>query len=163
MALLGPKIRPFRHYSEITDCPRGRGGLCVKCGPQHEGGLGSAGECWGASWWPPVHTAAARPRLPRCCSTSRVIYGIWFAAVSYLWFVNKLEWASGRGQGGDRGMLERKVTHLPPLRGAERVTCHWSSVISTLPGHLGGRKTANWWQPWNKHLKRVGVVGLFFF
>lgn len=145
--LLAPQFWPFSHNSEIPDCPCGRGGFSPRCGPQHDGGLGSAGGCWGAWWW---------PRLPHH-STSPVIYEVWFAAVTYLWYVNKLEWASGRGWEGDRGMLEKKVSCLPLLWGAEGVICHWSSVISASPGQ-GGRKTANWWQPWNKHLRSLRVI-----
>lgn len=62
---------------------------------------------------------------------------------------------AGRWQ---RGCLKERL-HTSTLWKTKRIIFHRSSIISTMPGHLVGRKTANWWQPRNKQLKRF----LFFF
>lgn len=44
MVLLVPQFWPFEHNSEIADCPRGRGGFCLK--------RESTRENWGVQWVP---------------------------------------------------------------------------------------------------------------
>lgn len=162
--LLSPHLWPFSRNSEITDSPHGPGGG-LGCGPTHERGEegllvppDSAGERWGASRWPLVHTAVVHPRLP-CCSTLPA--SEWFmwsdlllSVTSDLW----TSWNEPQGEGGKvtEGCLKERL-HTSPLWKAKRIIFRRSSIISTLPGHLVGRKTANWWQPWNKQLKRFLV------
>lgn len=142
-----------------------RGG-CLGRGLTHKQGEGgmpvparSTEEWWGASGWPLVHTAAVHPCLP-CHGTSPA--SKWFmwsdlllSVTSDLW----TSWNEPRGEGGKvtEGCLKERL-HASPLQKAKRIIFHRSSIISTLPGHLVGRKTANWWQPWNKQLQRF----LFF-
>lgn len=121
--------------------------------------LKSAGEWW-ASWWPLVHTAVMHLHLP-CCSTSPASEWLMrsdllLSVTSDLW----TSWNEPRGGGGKvtEGCLKERL-HTSPLWKAKRILFHRSSIISALPGHLVGRKTANWWQPWNKQLKRF----LFFY
>lgn len=141
---------------EVSDVvPRtseGNGGLPVP--------PGSAGEQRGASRWPRVHTAAVHPHLP-CCSTLPA--SKWFMWSDLLLSVTSDLWTSwneprGEGRKVTEGCLKERL-HTSPLWKAKRIIFYRSSIISTLPGHLVGRKTANWWQPWNKQLKRF----LFFF
>lgn len=121
--------------------------------------LRSAGEHW-ASWWPLVHTAVVHLHLP-CCSTSPASEWLMrsdllLSVTSDLW----TSWNEPQGGGGKvtEGCLKERL-HTSPLWKAKHIIFHRSSIISALPGHLVGRKTANWWQPWNKQLKRF----LFFF
>lgn len=68
-------------------------------------------------------------------------------------------WNEPQGEGGKvtERCLKEKL-HTSTLWKAKHIIFCTSSIIFPLPGHLVGRKTVNWWQPWNKQLER-----LFFF
>lgn len=122
-------------------------------------GLGLPGSLrkWrGASWWPLVHTATVHPCLT-CCSASATTE--WFMRSDLLLSVTSDLWTSWnepQGEGGKvtEGCLKERL-HTSTLWKAKRVIFQCSFIISTMPGHLVGRKTANWWQPWNRQLKKL--------
>lgn len=68
-------------------------------------------------------------------------------------------WNEPQGEGGQvtEGCLKEKL-HTSTLWKAKHIIFCSSSIIFSLPGHLVGRKTVNWWQPWNTQLE-----SLFFF
>jgi len=155
-----PQLRPSIPNSEYTHSHgQGAGFPVFPHRSEDDEDLPAFPHEWrGASRWPLAHTAAVYLRVPAPVATRWFMWSdLLLSVTSDLW----TSWNEPRGEGGKvtEGCLKEKL-HTSTLWKAKHIIFCSSSIIFSLPGHLVGRKTVNWWQPWNTQLERLCFFNL---